>query len=514
MSHLPSQIKHVVVLMLENRSFDHFCGALPGVSGPAGKSNVDPRDGSVVPVSFDATPLSPALPDPNIPARMVGDPLHDFASVNRQVFETATPLPGTPAPLGGFIRAGRAGGNADANFVAQEVMRCFDTPRSLPTLTHLARTFRLCDHWFSSVPGPTWPNRLFVHAATSFGHMDNKLRFYCGATIYHLLRRAHVDWALYYHDVPHAACFPMPAVQFDSLSRPCMRHVSAFFEEVQEHRPGHGRLPSYVFIEPGYFDAGRGVAGTSVEALKWLGRLLRFPVRASLERANDQHAPHDVRLGEHLIADVYEALRANPEVWNHCLFVVLYDEHGGLFDHVNPPAVPPRAKPSVKPPFAFDRLGLRVPALLVSPWIRSGLESTVYEHSTIVRTVREHFCPGAAPMNDADRNAPTLSADMWAPELRTDAPVRLARPVAEFLVPVRHDPTRPGLSDLQDGLVKLAQATAVESPLARTVETMAARAEPSDEVVDVSEIETPVQTEAEGYAFVRQAMQARHRVRA
>ena len=144
---LPRGIRHIIVLMLENRSFDHLLGGVAGVDGPAGGSNIDPADGSAVAVTFDANPTSPALPDPQHPGDVAGDPHHDFIAVNRQLFDKADPRPGDPVTCGGFIMAGRASGDPDAVRIAREVMRCFDTPRTLTTFASLASEFLVCDRW-------------------------------------------------------------------------------------------------------------------------------------------------------------------------------------------------------------------------------------------------------------------------------------------------------------------------------------------------------------------------------
>ena len=378
MSTLPDGIKHIVVLMLENRSFDHLLGKLPNVDGPAGHSNVDPENDDVVPVTFDADGFSPALPDPARDGEMFGDPHHDVVAVNVQLFEEVIP-PGWATPTNsGFIEAGRQSEDKDAERIAREVMKCFDTPAQLVTMTELAKEFVVCDHWFASVPGPTWPNRLFVHAATSDGHVDNTFRPYDVPTIYDRLDAAKVDWAIYYHDIPQSACLHELLDRTDSQGRRCMRSIDQFYKDARRHSTGpkgNKALPSYVFIEPGYFEPARTFWGRVLDVLKWVGHFFHLPVKPSMNHPNDQHAPHDVRLGEHLIADVYEALRANADVWQETLLIVLHDEHGGLYDHVAPgEAENPDGKSSADPKFDFDRLGLRVPAILVSPWLNAQTE--------------------------------------------------------------------------------------------------------------------------------------------
>jgi phospholipase C len=510
-SPLPQGIRHIVVLMLENRSFDHLLGNLPSVAGPAGWSNTDPRDGSKVPVTFDADFASPALPDPSNSSKMIGDPHHDFISVNRQLFEVDAPGPGARVTCGGFIAAGRQSGDPEADHIAREVMRCFDTPSQLQTFAHLAEHFCVCDHWFSSVPGPTWPNRLFAHAATGFGFVDNGPRLYSGPTIYDRLDHAGVDWAIYYHDIPQSVCLHELRERRDRLGRKCTRPVEDFFKDVRKHgtgSPATQTLPSYVFIEPGYFAPGKDLRSRLREFFTWLGHLLHLPVQPSKKQANDQHAPHDVRLGEHLIADVYDALRANEVVWQHCLFIVLHDEHGGLFDHETPPdAVKPDRFPTSG--FGFDRLGLRVPAILVSPYVERDTDPTQYEHVSIVRTVREHFCPGAKPLNARDAAAPILNSAFFQESPRTDAPRRLARPTPVFAIRGQADPATRPLNDLQQTLVRVSAAVGAAPPEGRGGERPSFDAVGAEGtgVIDLTATPLPPMNEAEGRAFVERKMQ-------
>lgn len=496
---LPSAIKHIVVVMLENRSLDHMLGHLPGVDGPAGRSNIDPKDHTSVPVTFDADAFSPALEDDG---EYDGDPLHDLVSVNRQLYETPTPTAHTPVTCGGFIQAGREGGEKQADRIAREVMRCFDTEKMLPTMTALANEFVVCDQWFSSVPGPTWPNRLFAHAATSFGRATNKLTFYKNRTIFRQLDKAKVDWAIYYHDMPQSACFLGLWMARDSHRRRCMRPMKYFYEEAAGNT-----LPSYMFIEPGYFEAGRGLWGHSLEALKWFFGKLGVPVRPSLDLANDQHPPHDVRLGEHLIADVYDALRANEEIWNHTLLLVLHDEHGGLYDHLEPPSAPsPDDKISEKPPFDFTRLGLRVPALIISPLVNHRIDSTPYEHSSIVRTVREQFCSDQSSLTERDKEANPIDRDNFR-ETPRPTPMTIARPMPTFAIPTHGDPERRPTTDLQDSLVQLAEAIKPGGAADRFELEMATvdfREQP--DVVDVPDDRPLKMPEAEARRRVRRVM--------
>ena len=388
---MPS-IRHVVVLMLENRSFDHmlgFAGLGAGLTG-AEFNLVDPANpaSEKVVVSNDASYLGDFGP--------AGiDPSHELVQVDVQLFGTS-PMP-NPVPADtnvGFVRnyAAQPGNTPEGG---KGIMKCFD-PAKLPALTTLAREFALCDQWFSSLPSQTWPNRFFAHAASSDGEVGNKVREYRMRTIFDNLTAAGEDWAVYFHDVPQ--CLTLTSLLKREYKRNFRPYAISFAMACRT-----GTLPAYSFIEPRYFD--------------FLGL-----------KANDQHPPHDVALGEDLIADVYDNLRNSP-AWPHTLLVVTYDEHGGLYDHVLPPAcTPPDDVVSVNPPFDFSRLGVRVPAVVVSPFIPKGtIDPTVYDHSSIPATLKEIF---ALPtfLTRRDEAANTFTHTL-TDTMRTDTPARLPRPV-------------------------------------------------------------------------------------
>jgi phospholipase C len=302
------------------------------------------------------------------------DPAHEYPDVTLQIFgETPTPSPPIPRNDGfvlSYSRVPDSGGVPVGTQTGRTIMECFDPVPQLPVLTTLARAFVLCDHWFSSVPGPTWPNRFFVHAATSNGHtnspailsaIQDELGFstYGMRTIYDSLSDQDLEWTIYYHDFPQALALTNLHSCLDRF-----QGFGSFLSDVAE-----GTLPAYSFIEPRYFN---GIDG----------------------KANDQHPPHDVRDGERLIATVYEALRNNISLFEETLLVVLYDEHGGYFDHVPPPpSINPDGRISADdPPFCFDRLGIRIPALLISPLVPpGGIDHTVYDHTSIPATVKKIF---------------------------------------------------------------------------------------------------------------------------
>ncbi len=348
---MTDKIHRIVVLMLENRSFDHMFGFLRSpdfpIDGLMGTefnwvNPSNPSKGQVV-VSNDAQFVPDLNPGPG----------HDVRDVLVQLYG-ASKRTGMPTNNGFVYDYSQVTGVSAE--VARAVMRCF-SPRRLPVATTLARSFAICDHWHPSLPGPTWPNRLFVHAATSGGYIDNNPHFLTMRTVYENLTDMDVSWRIYFHDTPQSL---MLANLRNGRYLKYFEHFEAFLRDCSE-----GNLPNFSFIEPRYFTAG-------------------------VKRANDQHPDHGVLPGEQLIAEVYNALRSSSQ-WNETLLVILWDEHGGFYDHVSPP---PSVNPDglLSPEFDFTLLGVRVPAILVSPWIPARtILSTVFDHSSVPATLKEVF---------------------------------------------------------------------------------------------------------------------------
>ena len=342
-----NQINHFVVLMLENRSFDHMLGA---------KFNPDFNNFSV--------PLNP-LTDPNNKvsynknANYEGDlvdPGHTIEDVNEQLYNSRVYIPGTQPTNSGFIMSYAEQPNVPVG-TGVNIMNCFD-PSMLPALNTLAENFCVCTNWHASVPGPTWPNRFFVHCATSGGYTDNTFRNYLMDPIYKRFDDKHISWNIYFHDFPQSL-----AINYlrSDLVKAKYKVFHKFIEDAAT-----GNLPTYSFIEPAYFD---------VLSLK----------------ANDQHPPHNVKAGDDLIAKIYNAVRNSPQ-WEDILFVIIYDEHGGLPDSVLPPQQTVNPDGNNASDFTFDRLGLRVPAVLVSPYIAKGsIDPNTYDHTSLLKTVEKRF---------------------------------------------------------------------------------------------------------------------------
>ncbi|HME48295.1 alkaline phosphatase family protein [Mycobacterium sp.] len=396
-------VEHIVVLVLENRSFDHMLGFLYADSenvspltkqpfeGLTGKESNSDATGTSIPVT------ALAQGTPNVYFTPGADPGEGFLATNMQLFGKASPTAGTSATNSGFVtdfaatlKSGHVDGPIIAGTTASDIMRIF-SPELLPVLSGLARGFAVCDHWFSSVPTETFPNRAFLCAATSQGHMDDSTAKYTTQSIFGLLSAHHLDWSIYGYDAA-----PLTRLDFPDTTNAPQSHFGVFRDF--QAAAAAGSLGAYTFLEPSWGSSG-----------------------------NSQHPNYDVSLGEQLIHDVYYALRNGP-AWHQTLLVVTYDEHGGCYDHVPPPtgAVPPDSCADTKFGFDFTRFGVRVPAVLVSPLIAPGTvfrpSGTVpLDHTSILKTVETRW--NLPPLTARDAAAPDVGDVLTLAQARTDDPL-------------------------------------------------------------------------------------------
>ncbi|PWT83080.1 MAG: hypothetical protein C5B57_07580, partial [Blastocatellia bacterium] len=275
------------------------------------------------------------------------------------------------------------------------------------------------------------------HCATSKGFIDNSLlHYYDMRTIFENVSEVGGTWKIYSHDFPQAqALVNIMAPEFDNN----WDSFGGFKDDA-----ANNTLPDYAFIEPKY--------------------------TSFLGEANDQHPPHDVRAGEQLIAETYNAVRQSP-AWNETLLIILYDEHGGLFDHELPlAATPPDGHTSQ---FGFDRCGVRVPAILLSPYIEPlTIVNTVFDHSSIPAMVKKNFgLPHYLTKRDADANTfehvfnrsvprtnapqnvgrvPAVAHDEWGDEVATPDELKMAVDSGDL--------SPAPVSELQMSLVELARS--------------------------------------------------------
>ncbi len=433
------RINHVVVLMMENRSFDNVLGWLydpanvprgQSFEGVSGKKLCNPLPGGGEACVGKGTVMTDPFPDPNEP----------YDQVYAQMFNQnppPTPIPNTtdvPNMQGFAINYADAINLAYTGKVGIQpppepgiIMNCF-TPETLPVINGLAQAYAVCDHWFSSVPTQTFPNRSFVHAATSSGYVYNSWKtgqhlwdvgmlINKTPTIYNLLEEKGVSWKIY-HGGPFLLCNAL-LIQEELWKYGLLGHrffpMAQFLEDAK--RPGG--LPAYSFIEP-----------NMMCSKKYGPENDMHPAYA----ITDTGAPTNALYGELLIHTVYEALRCSPD-WESTLFILTFDEHGGCFDHVPPGGATPPDDKIIQPDqpggsgFLFNRYGVRVPAVLVSPLIEQGTVcNTLFDHTSIIKTVSNRWLDGQN-LTKRDLNATDVSEVLTLSEPRTDTADLTPRPI-------------------------------------------------------------------------------------
>ena len=415
--HRSSGVKHIFVLMLENRSFDHMLG-FSGITGTDARTgepaSIDGLTGSES-NEFDGQTFTVTTGAADV---MGSGPGHTFKAVLEQLTGGTTYPSGGPYPAitnsGYATNYAKAGGRSAAG----DAMKCF-AREELPVLTALAEQFVVCDRWFGSMPGPTEPNRMFAHAATS-GFFDDSptnteivetlftpgggIEFNNG-TIFDRLREADVPYAIYADDsTPNVA--ELHGVSINSIEE---------FEDFAEDLHESDFDARYVFVEPSYDALG------------------------SFEDGNSQHPSGSVASGERFLKATYEAIRNSP-LWDTSLLIITWDEHGGFYDHVVPPKAHPTGSKGRKYGFVFDQLGPRVPAVVVSPLIpRNLIEHRLFDHASIPATVERVFRTGTLNGRDNFVNGVNHLVSLTA--ARTDAPTTLQGPALARMAP------RPALAD-------------------------------------------------------------------
>lgn len=418
-------IKTIVVLVMENRSFDHMLGYLnrqnPEIDGLSG-AEFNMVNNRTLFVSDTAEFVDP-------------DPGHSYQAIEEQVFGPGLQFQ-DPPPMSGFAT------NAERVHpgMSNNVMRAF-RPEVVPVTTALAMEYTVFDRWFASVPSSTQPNRFFVHSATSHGLLANQQEKLAAGlpqrTIMEDVAEAGLTFGVYYQN--------LPTLLFYSNMR--LAKYTKNFLDYDPNFKAHaaaGTLPNYVVVEQRYFD-----------------------MRSS--PANDDHPSHDVSQGQVLLKEVYETLRASPQ-WESLLLVITYDEHGGFYDHVPTPVtgVPsPDGLIGVAGTynFKFDRLGVRVPTIAVSPWMPKGFVEhkakgpmapfSQYEHSSIPATVRKLFNLQSPHLTAREAWAGTFEhLVMQQASPRTDTPATVASPPYSL----RHAPVNQfaTVTEFQSELVLLA----------------------------------------------------------
>ena len=369
------KLSHIVVLMMENRSFDHMLGSLTAVN---------PKIDGVNDQLFNpGTKGNPVKPQPlaDFQGQLDPDPDHHFPAVDLQIFGDNNP--NRVANMQGFVKSYF---HQRGDLKHSQMIMYYFQQDDLPVLTTLALEFAVFNRWFSSIPGPTICNRAFAHYGTSFGRvsMDPFYIIEPYKSIYSRLINATPAHTakVYYYDTTSST---MEVANLLQDQPQLFGSYKQFLSDCAK-----GLLPDYSFVEPNYNDH-RTASGAEV--------------------ANDQHPDHDVQAGELLIAEVYMAIKRSP-LWPNTALLVTYDEHGGIYDHVVPPAcvqdnfTAHKNDTGTGMEFNFDRLGVRVPSILISPWIPKGtVVDRVFDHASIPATVTKFFLGDYSPRSPREINA-------------------------------------------------------------------------------------------------------------
>jgi phospholipase C len=405
------QINNVVVVMFENRSFDNICGWLyaDGLPQPSLylPSNSPKRFDGLEPSLWNPSNASYFNGEPPIKIPVVRgcsdysvpnpDPEETFDNVAFQLYGPEGPNPVPKWPMQGFVVNYQ---NATSS-VANQVMESY-RPSQVPVISALAQNYAVSDAWFCSVPSQTLPNRSFVHAGTSNGNVDNGDPAdpfeWDVPSIFNTLHSIGASWAVYSDAVLTPS---LTRTFFPKLWDPLFHENFADFSAFQA-ACANNSLPQYSFIEPMF-----------------------------LLNPNDEHPPHDVSKGEQFLYQIWEAVSESPG-WNNILLIITYDEHGGCYDHVLPPfgaVTPDRASKPGKGGFSFDRFGVRVPTVLVSPFIQAGTvfrsnAAVPYDHTSILATLRDWLGITDAEMLPSGRigAAPNLAQVLTLTVPRKDKP--------------------------------------------------------------------------------------------
>jgi phospholipase C len=363
-----ADIDTIVVAMMENRSFDHMLGylrldetpnSLPVEGLRSDKSWQEMHANRSKGQTYKVHRLSPAT-------QAIADPPHGRKSIDRQI--NVPPVGPGLDQMGGFVQSylefsGKPPPDPSA------VMGYYDAA-AVPTFDFLARNFCVCDRWYASLPAGTQPNRLMAMSGDSRLIDNSGLFLPEQPLVYDWLTEHKVPWCAY----QSGSFFPffslmakwLPEITTSlTLSELGERGRFRRYKNFRKEWTSKREMPKVIFVEPEYSDGPR-------------------------KNPNDDHPPTGVARGQELLGDLYAVLTSNPGRWRKTLLIITYDEHGGFYDHVGPKPLPMTIAGQ-----AIATTGVRVPALLVSPWVRAGqVFSDPLDHTSILQLLDERFAGG------------------------------------------------------------------------------------------------------------------------
>jgi phospholipase C len=425
---------HVVVVMMENHSFDDLLGDL-------GRTRPD-VDALTFDAAGNATNSNPDAGNPLAQVRSLPCPNTAQAKNITQAWK-ATHEQIDGGKMDGFVRSEKG---------AREAMGYY-TPEVLPFAYSLASTFTLANHWFSSVPGPTYPNRRFLLAGTAFGgtatNKDELLAAFetppPNGTIFDHLSEHGLSWASYSTDIPMTLVIPRILTEHPLHHHRC----SKFLEDCKA-----GTLPQVSFVDPA-----TGKFSSIADSLNALPKIVKEALDR-LDPGESEEDPDDMYYGERWAHETVEAVLRSP-AWPRTLLIYTYDEHGGYYDHVPPPAAiaPDDIAPKLGPGESGDYsiYGVRVPTVVVSPYSRPGGVSNVpCDHTSVLATIEAKW--NLPALTNRDANAATIM-DFLDPS----QPPMLDPPLLD--APLEAGPSGPASPPRRGGpMVSAGSARALERP--------------------------------------------------
>jgi phospholipase C len=353
-------IKTVILLMFENRSFDNMLGHLSfeGLQPDA--------DGIRPPLQQDqyANLYQGGVYYPfhrPLDSQLQSDVPHEYDSIATQL----APGPaGTPS-MTGFVEAYADATGQDPNIQADPM--CFFGSEQVPITSFLAQNFTACDRWFCPLPSSTQPNRTVAFCGESSIFQTKAQAISARGNIFDWLATNGISWGVYHDGFTFFALYPG---LWDNIFSGNFHNYERLATDLK-----NGTAPQVIVVEPSYQDA----------------------PHIGPDHPNCNHPPLAVGWGEDFLRRTYQAATINPDIWAETLMVVYYDEHGGFCDHVAPPAFDNAAAGNAVPPapYAFNTLGPRIPGLLISPWVTPGTVSHErFDHTSVLQLLAELFTPG------------------------------------------------------------------------------------------------------------------------
>ncbi len=357
------KVSTIFIVMMENRSFDHLLGHLSLEGLPVEGVRQDEAWRDQVANHYGVHHFKPHLLDDPYSA-IEADPPHGRATIADQLGDFAD----GKFRMDGFVRTyAELEGLSPIDAASLLPVMGYFAGEHAPVTDFLARNFAICDHWYCSLPAGTQPNRLM--AMSGYTRIDeNKVPIPSHDLVYDWLTARGIRWRVYHESIPFFAL--MPDRVDDILLGKNFRPFAHFYNDVQNEPPDE--FPQVVFLEPTYSDA------------------------PHIGRSSDDHAPAGIRGGQEFLLEVYRGLSRVPDLWNGSVMILTYDEHGGFFDHVSPPRI--QTKPPEDALFteAFESLGVRVPAIVVSPLVKAGTVChEVMDHTSVLKFIGDVFGGGS-----------------------------------------------------------------------------------------------------------------------